>query len=286
MIGEKIYKLRTDKNLSQGDLADMLNVSRQSISKWENNITTPDLDKIIQMSDIFGISIDELVRGNNETTQVENMAASISTQSNVSLHFIIGVILLNFAILTILLFILLRSFLTGLLLAIPLVVCGCICIICKKNCGLWCAWALFIIAYVFMYHLTGVTPSSLLLPLWLKQGVNQSYLIAGGIELLFIIALLFTTIKRFGKIPLPMNRNTKRKFIGGWILIILLYIVEWLISKYLVSKILSNNLSFGAIYSIVSCAFGLLKLLLFSYMLQFSVRYRKSKKAIKNTVYL
>ena len=89
MIGEKIYKLRTDKNLSQGDLADMLNVSRQSISKWENNITTPDLDKIIQMSDIFRVSIDELVRGNNETTHIENMATSSSTQSQVSLHFII-----------------------------------------------------------------------------------------------------------------------------------------------------------------------------------------------------
>lgn len=280
MIGEKIYKLRTDKNLSQGDLADMLNVSRQSISKWENNITTPDLDKIIQMSDIFGVSIDELVRGNNETTHIENMATSSSTQSQVSLHFIIGVILLNFAILTILLFILLRSFLTGLLLAIPLVVCGSICIICKRNCGLWCAWALFIIAYVFMYYLTGVTPSSLLLPLWLKQGVNRSYLIAGGIELLIIIVLLFSTIKIFGKIPVPLNSNTKRKLIGGWILFILLYITELFISKYFVSKLISNIISFGAMYSIVSCLFGLLKLLLFAYMLQFSIRYRKSKKTI------
>lgn len=280
MIGEKIYKLRTDKNLSQGDLADMLNVSRQSISKWENNITTPDLDKIIQMSDIFRVSIDELVRGNNETTHIENMATSSSTQSQVSLHFIIGVILLNFAILTILLFILLRSFLTGLLLAIPLVVCGCICIICKRNCGLWCAWALFIIAYVFMYYLTGVTPSSLLLPLWLKQGVNRSYLIAGGIELLIIIVLLFSTIKIFGKIPVPLNSNTKRKLIGGWILFILLYITELFISKYFVSKLISNIISFGAMYSIVSCLFGVLKLLLFAYMLQFSIRYRKSKKTI------
>lgn len=280
MIGEKIYKLRTDKNLSQGDLADMLNVSRQSISKWENNITTPDLDKIIQMSDIFGVSIDELVRGNNETTHIENMATSSSTQSQVSLHFIIGVILLNFAILTILLFILLRSFLTGLLLAIPLVVCGSICIICKRNCGLWCAWALFIIAYFFMYYLTGVTPSSLLLPLWLKQGVNRSYLIAGGIELLIIIVLLFSTIKIFGKIPVPLNSNTKRKLIGGWILFILLYITELFISKYFVSKLISNIISFGAMYSIVSCLFGVLKLLLFAYMLQFSIRYRKSKKTI------
>lgn len=44
-LGEKIYELRTQHNLSQGDLANELNVSRQSISKWENGNSTPDLDK-------------------------------------------------------------------------------------------------------------------------------------------------------------------------------------------------------------------------------------------------
>ncbi len=42
-LGETIYRLRTGKNLSQGDLAEMLEVSRQSISKWENNSAVPDL---------------------------------------------------------------------------------------------------------------------------------------------------------------------------------------------------------------------------------------------------
>ena len=62
-IGEKIYEYRIAKNLSQGDLADMLEVSRQSVSKWENNAAVPDLDKIIKLSEIFGVSIDELVKG-------------------------------------------------------------------------------------------------------------------------------------------------------------------------------------------------------------------------------
>ena len=48
-LGEKIYNLRTSKNLSQGDLAEMLGVSRQSISKWENNSAMPDLEKIIKL---------------------------------------------------------------------------------------------------------------------------------------------------------------------------------------------------------------------------------------------
>ena len=45
-LGENIYRLRAEKNMSQGDLADALEVSRQSVSKWENNSATPELDKL------------------------------------------------------------------------------------------------------------------------------------------------------------------------------------------------------------------------------------------------
>ena len=67
-LGERIYKLRTEKEMSQGDLADALEVSRQSISKWETNGSVPELDKLIKLSEIFGISLDELVTG-KETEQ-------------------------------------------------------------------------------------------------------------------------------------------------------------------------------------------------------------------------
>ena len=59
-LGENIYKFRTQKNMSQGDLADALDVSRQSVSKWENGAAVPELDKLIKMCDLFGISLDEL----------------------------------------------------------------------------------------------------------------------------------------------------------------------------------------------------------------------------------
>lgn len=62
-LGESIYRLRTGRNMSQGDLADALDVSRQSVSKWENNMAVPDLDKLVKMSDLFGITLDELVTG-------------------------------------------------------------------------------------------------------------------------------------------------------------------------------------------------------------------------------
>lgn len=62
-LGKNIYRLRTGRGLSQGDLAEALQVSRQSISKWETDGATPDLDKLLALSDLFGVTLDDLVRG-------------------------------------------------------------------------------------------------------------------------------------------------------------------------------------------------------------------------------
>lgn len=70
-LGEKILSLRTARDMSQDDLAEKLEVSRQSVSKWETGQSTPDLDKIIRLADLFGVSVDELVRsGEAPRTQV------------------------------------------------------------------------------------------------------------------------------------------------------------------------------------------------------------------------
>ena len=58
-IGEKIYNLRKKKNMSQEDLASVLNVSRQTISKWETGESNPDIDKIVPLCNFFEISTDE-----------------------------------------------------------------------------------------------------------------------------------------------------------------------------------------------------------------------------------
>lgn len=64
-LGEKICTLRTGKGLSQEDLAAKLEVSRQSVSKWETGQSVPDLEKIIKLADLFGVNVDELVREGN-----------------------------------------------------------------------------------------------------------------------------------------------------------------------------------------------------------------------------
>lgn len=56
-LGTTISRLRAEKKLSQGDLADALGVSRQSVSKWETDTSVPELDKLVKLSQLFGITL-------------------------------------------------------------------------------------------------------------------------------------------------------------------------------------------------------------------------------------
>ncbi|WP_353654982.1 helix-turn-helix transcriptional regulator [Clostridium sp. CCUG 7971] len=60
-LSENLKKLRKEKNLSQEQLAKMLNVSRQAVSKWESGKTYPDIDNLILLRDIFNITLDDLI---------------------------------------------------------------------------------------------------------------------------------------------------------------------------------------------------------------------------------
>ncbi len=62
-IADRIQHLRKTKGISQEELADKIGVSRQSVSKWESEQTSPDIEKIILMSDYFEVSTDYLLKG-------------------------------------------------------------------------------------------------------------------------------------------------------------------------------------------------------------------------------
>lgn len=71
-LGKKLFELRKSKNLSQEDVADKLNVTRQTVSKWETNQSTPDFDKIVPLCDLYGISTDELLKDEVKKEQEED----------------------------------------------------------------------------------------------------------------------------------------------------------------------------------------------------------------------
>ena len=68
-ISDRLYNLRKDKKISQEELANVLGVSRQTVSKWETGESTPDFDKIIPLCNYFGITSDELLSGKKDIVE-------------------------------------------------------------------------------------------------------------------------------------------------------------------------------------------------------------------------
>ncbi|PFS65136.1 transcriptional regulator [Bacillus cereus] len=69
IFSERLKEEREKRNWSQHDLAEKIHVSRQSVSKWETGKNYPSIEIIIHLSDLFGITIDELLRSDEELTQ-------------------------------------------------------------------------------------------------------------------------------------------------------------------------------------------------------------------------
>ena len=139
-LGENISRLRSQKNMSQGDLASELGVSRQSISKWETDGSVPELEKLVKLSQIFGVSLDELVmdkrkeavqepqinRTNTETQSQDKPEKGPSRKT-------VGTILLCTGAVILILLTMLGGFLSGLLFASPFLLCGAVCLICGAH---------------------------------------------------------------------------------------------------------------------------------------------------------
>lgn len=73
-FGERLSRLRKKSNLSQEELAELLDVSRQSVSKWENDKAYPEMTRLLYMSDFFQVSLDDLMRGTKEPAEAGRTA--------------------------------------------------------------------------------------------------------------------------------------------------------------------------------------------------------------------
>ncbi|WP_287485914.1 helix-turn-helix domain-containing protein [Blautia sp.] len=104
-IGKKLKDARMRSGFTQESVAEKVNVSRQTISNWENEKSYPDIISVIELSNLYSISLDELLKGD------EKMMEHLEESTNVvkSTRKLIGVILLN--IITVILLITLSMFL-------------------------------------------------------------------------------------------------------------------------------------------------------------------------------
>ena len=80
-LGENLFNLRKKKNLSQEEVAEKLNVTRQTISKWETGESKPDFDKIVPICNLFEITTEELLSG-KQAEKKENIKETISNINN------------------------------------------------------------------------------------------------------------------------------------------------------------------------------------------------------------
>lgn len=127
-LGERLIQLRAKAGLSQDTLAEQLGVSRQSVSKWENDASVPDLEKLVKLSGVFGVSLDELVKGEVPDSAAPAVKAGV-TAEELRLHRqrLLGLLLLLASVL-----LGARSEGTwGILFAWPLVTCGILCLLCR-----------------------------------------------------------------------------------------------------------------------------------------------------------
>jgi transcriptional regulator with XRE-family HTH domain len=199
-LGERIYSLRTQKGMSQGDLAEALEVSRQSISKWETGGSVPELDKLIKLSQVFGITLDELVLDKEPEaapSPPEPKVIYVEKQDSHSGRKTGGVVLLCFSALVWLLVSLLGDVLAGLVLASPFLACGLICLFVRRNVGLWCLWVVYAFADLYMRFATGVSWQFAFWRIGYSEIGNPGHLIIAWVWLLIFSAVVTTTVLRF-----------------------------------------------------------------------------------------
>ena len=223
-LGENINRLRSAKNMSQGDLAEALDVSRQSISKWETDGATPELDKLVKLAELFGVTLDELVTGKvpERTEQPEPQKVVVERQG-VPVRKAAGTVLLCMAFAVALLFAVVGRLLEGVILALPFLVCGLICFKAQKHPGLWCVWALFLMADAFLRYGTGLNWSAVRLTFLWEESWNYTRLAIAWCQFLCAAALLVGTAVRLRKDGhMEWTKKNKTLFAAGCILFLLL----------------------------------------------------------------
>lgn len=78
-LSERLIELRRERNLSQEELAEVLNVSRQAVSRWETGLAAPSLDKLQFLAEFYGITIDELFYSVEEKPKAQEQEPTSQT---------------------------------------------------------------------------------------------------------------------------------------------------------------------------------------------------------------
>lgn len=255
-LGERIYSLRSRNGFSQGELADRLNVSRQAVSKWENNSAVPDLERIIKMSELFGISIDELIKGEPpeeiRREELKSEPSQVLRNPPMPTRKIAGLMLFGMAFITSLVLFAIGG-IQGLLFGIPFLIFGLISFFCEKYTLLKCLWALYLMLTLFLRMAMGISVSGLRYIFSSDAFITEKTIIAlcmAG----FIVFLIFFTVKSLKNIPIRDLSSAKKKLIIMTAVSVLIFALFICFSEVFVPRIVDKLSSEGAhhiVYNIV-----------------------------------
>ena len=227
-LGEQISRLRAEKGLSQEKLANTLRVSRQSGSKWETNVSVPELDKLLKLSEVFGATLDKLVKGvpsgsnqavasaepaatNNSVPQPAASAAVSGTQK------ITDIILLCFGVLIALLLLFLTGNIGICILGMPFLLCGLLCLMVKHRAGFWCGWVWFSAVMLYLYLATGIRWTVIFRTVGYDPTQNYIRLAAAWGMFLVILLMVVCTIRSFRCVTIALTRRTGCLLGLGWL---------------------------------------------------------------------
>ena len=268
-LGERIYKLRTAKNLSQGDLADAMEVSRQSISKWETNGSVPELDKLVKLSEIFDVSLDELILDKKcaeQPNDPEPKVIYVEQPGPRSAQKTAGVVLLCFSALLWLMVSLLGDFLAGLILAVPFVACGLICLRARKHAGLLCAWVVYLFIDIYMRFASGVHWKYVFSPPLYANNMTIHLLVAWCLLITFASLTIVTALRMMKAFPRKL-RNDLIGTISGWAA----YLVTGFIFSFLAREA-HNSVAYPQSFRYAAAVFGLAQNIILVVAIIFSIR--------------
>lgn len=97
-LGENLQFLRKRENITQEQLAEQLDVSRQSVSKWESDTSYPEMDKLLQLCNMFHCSMDDLVQGNIRDINISNKSDYDDQMNSFSKFVSLGVAIILFGL--------------------------------------------------------------------------------------------------------------------------------------------------------------------------------------------
>lgn len=239
---EQIYKFRCEKKLSQSELAETLDVSRQSVSKWETGAAVPELSKLMLMSELFGVSLDELVKGKEESKYNADGASDHDRYEAPLIYqrregrITAGYFLVFFGGFALLLLTALGGFLAGLVFSVPLFLCALICFTCRRRAGLWCAWLIYWCVNIYLRISTGISSSA-----WVRYiEFNADMTVQTIVSLIMFameIGMVASTVISFRNVRFDLSRKSVGLLCGGIVGYVVLRLLESLTFMGLAAKI-------------------------------------------------